>query len=36
MREIVPRAGRHLVLDEKARGVLPLLQLEGERKEVKP
>jgi membrane protease subunit HflK len=36
MKEIVPKVGRHLVLDEKARGVLPLLQIEGEKKEVKP
>ncbi len=34
--EIMPKLGRKVVLDEDARGVLPLLQLEGERKEVKP
>ena len=33
MRALLPRAGRKLILDEKARGVLPLLQLDG--KEVK-
>jgi modulator of FtsH protease HflK len=36
MRAILPKLGRKLILDEKARGVLPLLQLDGERKEVKP
>jgi membrane protease subunit HflK len=36
MRAIVPKAGRQLVLDEKAKGLVPLLQLDGERKEVKP
>jgi membrane protease subunit HflK len=34
--EIMPKLGRKVVVDEDARGVLPLLQLEGERKEVKP
>jgi membrane protease subunit HflK len=33
---ILPKVGRKVILDESARGVLPLLQLEGERKEVKP
>jgi membrane protease subunit HflK len=33
---ILPKVGRKLILDESARGILPLLQLEGERKEVKP
>ncbi|MGE3372704.1 MAG: FtsH protease activity modulator HflK [Vicinamibacteria bacterium] len=33
MRTLLPRAGRKLILDEKARGVLPLLQLDA--KEVK-
>ena len=33
---ILPKAGRKLVLDESARGILPLLQLEGEKREVKP
>lgn len=36
MGQILPKLGRKIVLDEKARGVLPLLQLDGERKEVKP
>jgi membrane protease subunit HflK len=36
MRAVLPKLGRKLVLDEKARGVLPLLQLDGDRKEVKP
>ncbi len=34
--EIMPKLGRKVILDEDARGVLPLLQLEAERKEVKP
>ena len=33
---ILPKVGRKVILDESARGILPLLQLEGERKEVKP
>ncbi len=33
---ILPKVGRKVVLDESARGVLPLLQLEGDRKEAKP
>jgi membrane protease subunit HflK len=36
MGQILPKLGRKIVLDEKARGVLPLLHLDGERKEVKP
>ena len=36
MRELVPKLGRNIILDDKVRGVLPLLSLEGERKEVKP
>jgi membrane protease subunit HflK len=36
MGQILPRLGRKLILDDKARGVLPLLSLEGEKKEVKP
>jgi membrane protease subunit HflK len=36
MRELIPKMGRKVILDEKARAVLPLLSLEGERKEVKP
>ncbi len=33
---ILPKVGRKLILDESARGILPLLQLGGEQKEVKP
>jgi membrane protease subunit HflK len=36
MTELLPQMGLKLVLDEKARGVLPLLQLDGVVKEVKP
>jgi membrane protease subunit HflK len=40
MAEIVPRLGRKVIVDDKARGVLPLLQLDGaaapSAKEVKP
>ena len=36
MGTLIPKAGRKLVLDEKARGILPLLQLEGAPAEVKP
>jgi membrane protease subunit HflK len=36
MAAILPKVGRKLILDESARGILPLLQLEGEKKEVKP
>ena len=36
MGELVPRLGRKVIVDEKARGVLPLLQLDGTTKEVKP
>ncbi len=35
MRELLPKLGRKLVLDDKAKGILPLFQL-GETKEVKP
>jgi membrane protease subunit HflK len=35
MGTLIPKAGRKLVLDEKARGILPLLQLEGTPAEVK-
>jgi membrane protease subunit HflK len=35
MGALLPRLGRKLVLDEKSRGVLPLLQLDGALKEVK-
>ena len=34
MGTLIPKLGRKLVLDEKLRGVLPLLQLDGSRKEV--
>lgn len=34
--ELLPKLGRKLIMDEDARGILPLLQLDGERKEVKP
>jgi membrane protease subunit HflK len=33
---VLPKVGRKLVLDESAKGVLPLLQLDGGKKEVKP
>jgi membrane protease subunit HflK len=36
MAQLLPKLGRQLVIDEKARGILPLLQIEGERKEPKP
>ena len=36
MAQLLPKLGRKLLLDEKAKGILPLLQLDGERKEVKP
>jgi membrane protease subunit HflK len=36
MAALIPKAGRKLVLDEKARGILPLLQLEGAGPEIKP
>jgi membrane protease subunit HflK len=35
MGTLIPKAGRKLILDEKARGILPLLQLEGSPAEVK-
>jgi membrane protease subunit HflK len=35
MGQLVPKIGRKLIVDEKARGILPLLQLEGSPKEVK-
>jgi membrane protease subunit HflK len=34
--EILPRVGRKLIVDEKSRGILPLLELSGQGKEVKP
>jgi membrane protease subunit HflK len=36
MGELVPRLGRKVVVDEKARSVLPLLQLDAATKEVRP
>jgi len=36
MGALVPQLGRKVIVDEKARGVLPLLQLDGTAKEVKP
>jgi membrane protease subunit HflK len=36
MAAILPKVGRKVILDESAKGILPLLQLEGEKKEVKP
>jgi membrane protease subunit HflK len=38
MAELIPRLGRKVIVDDKARGVLPLLQLDGApaAKEVKP
>jgi len=36
LRELLPRLKKKVVLDEKARGVLPLLQLDGKLEAVKP
>jgi membrane protease subunit HflK len=36
MGQLLPKLGRKLLLDDKAKGILPLLQLDGEKKEVKP
>jgi membrane protease subunit HflK len=36
MGSLVPKLGKKVIVDEKARGVLPLLQLDGATKEVKP
>jgi len=36
MNRILPKLGRKVILDEKARGILPLLSLDGAVKEVKP
>ncbi len=36
MRELIPKMGRKVIVDDRAKGVLSLLSLEGERKEVKP
>src|SRR5262245_4360810 len=35
MQELLPKLGKKLILDERARGVLPLLQLEGEPREIR-
>jgi membrane protease subunit HflK len=35
MAQVFPKAGRKLVIDEKAKGVLPLLQLDAQKAEVK-
>ena len=36
MRDLMPKLGRKLILDDKAKGVLPLLQFGGTTKEVQP
>ena len=36
LREILPRLKKKVILDEKARGVLPLLQLQGKAAEAEP
>jgi membrane protease subunit HflK len=36
LRELLPRLKKKVILDEKARGILPFLQLEGKAAEVKP
>jgi membrane protease subunit HflK len=36
LRELLPKVKKKVILDEKARGVLPLLQLDGKQQEVKP
>ncbi|HYN02952.1 MAG TPA: FtsH protease activity modulator HflK, partial [Vicinamibacteria bacterium] len=36
MGALLPKLGRKVIVDDKARGVLPLLQLDGAAKEVKP
>jgi len=35
MQELLPRVGKKVILDEKARGVLQLLQLDGEPREIR-
>ncbi|MEW6364528.1 MAG: FtsH protease activity modulator HflK [Acidobacteriota bacterium] len=35
MATLLPKLGRKLVIDEAARGIIPLLQLDGEKREVK-
>jgi membrane protease subunit HflK len=36
MRELIPKMGRKVIVDDRAKGVLSLLSLDGEKKEVKP
>lgn len=36
LRELLPRLKKKVILDDKAKGILPLLQLEGKQQEVKP
>jgi len=36
MGQLLPKLGRKIILDDKARGILPLLQLESEKRDVKP
>jgi membrane protease subunit HflK len=36
LRELMPQLAKKVILDEKARGILPLLQLEGPHEEKKP
>ena len=36
LRDLLPKLGKKLVLDDKARGILPLLQLGGATKEAQP
>jgi hypothetical protein len=36
MGALVPKLGRKVIVDDKAKGVLPLLQLDGAAREVKP
>jgi membrane protease subunit HflK len=35
MGQLMPKLDRKLILDDKAKGILPLLQLDGDKKEVK-
>ena len=34
--QVLPKVGRKLIVDEKAKGILPLLQLDSAGKEPKP
>jgi membrane protease subunit HflK len=36
MRELIPKMGRKVIVDDRAKGLLSLLTLDGEKKEVKP